>query len=171
MYIPHQLFFMTYLNPGERVYRIFTPARRSPAFLKYFLVSIVFFVLLVGYLFAGVPLADVLPVEHVVALCAGIALIFWLTGEYKRHNFGYYILTNNRIIVRRGLFSTRIDSVSYSLIVNVKSNQRFLDKILNIGTIEISTARGSQEIDLVGIRHVDDVGALIMRFVQAHAPR
>ncbi len=157
---------MTYLNAGEKVYRKFTPTRRSPIFLKYFVVSIVFFLLLVFYLFAGFPLSDFLQPEQVVFLSTAIALVFWATGEYKRHNFGEYILTNSRIIVKKGIVSTRIDSVSYNLIVNVKTYQSFLDKILGIGTIEISTARGAQETDLVGIKNADDIESLIYKFIE-----
>lgn len=157
---------MTYLNPGEKVYRRFAPARRSPIFLKYFIVSIIFFVSLVLYVFAGFPLSDILPKEQVALLTSAIAVVWWATGEYKRHNHGEYILTNNRIIVKSGLISTRIDSVSYDLIVNVKTYRSFLDKLLNIGTIEINTARGMQEIGLVGVKNPDDKESLIYKFMR-----
>ena len=157
---------MTYLNTGEKVYRHISPTRRSPIFLKYFIVSIAFFVVLILYMFLGFPMSEVLPKEQVILLTTAIAIIWWATGEYKRHNFGEYIITNDRIIMKTGLVSTRIDSVTYSLIVNVKTYRSLLDKVLNIGTIEISTARGSQEVKLVGIKEADDIEAAIYKFME-----
>jgi membrane protein YdbS with pleckstrin-like domain len=157
---------MTYLNSGEKVFRKIAPARRSPSFLKYFIVSIFFFILLVGYIFVDFPLSELLMKEHVVLLLTAIAVIWWATGEYRRHNHGVYIITNDRIIIKTGIVSTHIESVSYDLIVNVKTYRSFLDKIFGIGTIVVMTARGGQETNLIGIKNTDDIEALIYRFVQ-----
>jgi uncharacterized membrane protein YdbT with pleckstrin-like domain len=54
-----------------------------------------------------------------------------------------FVLTDRRIIVKRGWLNTSIKSVNYDRITDVGVEQSFLDKILyNTGTLSISTAGG-----------------------------
>ncbi len=59
------------------------------------------------------------------------------------HTSNLFVLTDRRIIVKRGWLNTTIKSVNYDRITDVAVEQSFLDKVLyDTGTLFISTAGG-----------------------------
>lgn len=58
------------------------------------------------------------------------------------------VLTTRRIIDREGLFSKRTSEVMYKDIRNVVVNQSFFDRILNVGTIAISTSASDNGVEI-----------------------
>ena len=163
---------MKFLAKGEKTYLSFRTSRKYPPLLKFFLAGIVFFAISAVFFFnileflKNIPL---LPNNEFLAFLAvfpGIFLI--IIGEMRRRKIGTYYITNFRIVVTRGVVGTKMESLSYSMIVNVKISQSFSEKIFGLGNLEISTARGTQELNMIGIPNPRKVENLIYRFLESH---
>jgi uncharacterized membrane protein YdbT with pleckstrin-like domain len=72
-----------------------------------------------------------------------ISIILLIKVEYKIWS-KVYALTNHRIIISEGIFTEKITSVAYNKITDLSLEQTFLNKIFNIGKINIDTAGGDQ---------------------------
>lgn len=64
-----------------------------------------------------------------------------------------FIFTNKRILIKKGWISTKMISISYSRITDISITQSLVDRLLNIGSLSISTA-GSEgyKVSLVHIQ-------------------
>jgi uncharacterized membrane protein YdbT with pleckstrin-like domain len=91
--------------------------------------------------------SDVLGV--VVALVL-IALVI-LAGIVKRWATDYMV-SNQRLYIRRGIFSKHVQQTRVDRIQNVNTDQRFRDRVLRVGTVDFDTA-GTDDADFrfVGI--------------------
>lgn len=58
------------------------------------------------------------------------------------------IITTRRIVDREGLFSKRTSEIMYKDIRNVVVNQSFIDRMLNVGTIAISTSASENGVEI-----------------------
>lgn len=97
------------------------------------------------------------------AIVAVFALWGWLAAIlfYRRWSVTY-TLTNQRFVHERGILSRRIDRIETIDIDDVSIRQGFIERLLNVGTIEIvSTDRTDPALSLLGIDDVKRVAGLI----------
>lgn len=163
---------MDFLTTGETVHQKLRTSRRSPRVLKFYALGVLVLVLAVSIFLGFIPVPT--------TIIGGVDVVFWLEisllvisafcslyGEMKRKMTGEYIITNLRIIVKSGLFRTKIDSVTNKMIVNVRGMQTILQKILNIGDVDITTSQSSREIELIDINGFKDVENLIYKLLES----
>ncbi|MBI4896724.1 MAG: PH domain-containing protein [Candidatus Aenigmarchaeota archaeon] len=164
---------MSFLSPGEKVYLAFGSSRLSSPLLRYFFPGLLIFVLEFVFFFniAEIPFKPGIGVSiqqslTYVFLLIGLFLI--VLGEIQRRMLGSYTITNYRVLVKRGILANRLDSLAYSMIVNVRTTKHFWGRFFNIGTIEITTARAQKEINLVGVRNPDRIESMIYSMLERH---
>ncbi|MEA3558641.1 MAG: PH domain-containing protein [Candidatus Thermoplasmatota archaeon] len=68
---------------------------------------------------------------------AAIAIYFWSHAYVKKYHFQF---TDERIIVKRGVFSKRVVNIPYDRIQNVVISQTFIERIAGVYTVNIETA-------------------------------
>lgn len=79
------------------------------------------------------------------------------------------IVTNERVTLRMGVLSKNIREVFLSDIRSVQINQSFLQRILNVGHMEISSAATADaEISIDGIPNPNQVKKLIDEYRREH---
>jgi uncharacterized membrane protein YdbT with pleckstrin-like domain len=70
-----------------------------------------------------------------------LLLIVLVAGWFKRIDT-HYIVTNQRINIRQGIFSRADHATSYERLQNVKTYQSFLQRLLGVGLVDFDTAAG-----------------------------
>ena len=166
------------LASGEKVYKKTSPSRRSTLCIKFYLLAVIFLFLGVSVLLGLISTPVLVLGGRNIFYDAGFAMIalsflFIVYGEIKRKYRGTYIITNLRLIVKRGFIKTHVDSVTNKMIVNVKASQSLWQKLLGIGDVDITTSRGDKEIELSDIAGAKDVENLIYKLMEtrgAEAP-
>lgn len=75
-----------------------------------------------------------------------------------------YVVTNQRLYIRRGLLAKRVQQTRIDRVQNVNTDQSLLDRILRVGTVDFDTA-GTDDSDFtfVGIAGPDEVVAAVDR--------
>jgi uncharacterized membrane protein YdbT with pleckstrin-like domain len=71
-------------------------------------------------------------------LAAGVALVV-LAGFVKRMAT-VYTITNQRLRIKRGIVARKIQQTRIDRVQNVNINQRVLERILRVGTVDFDTA-------------------------------
>jgi uncharacterized membrane protein YdbT with pleckstrin-like domain len=143
------------LAPGEQVLFEGHPSWRSTIgfYLKGLLLGIV--VAAVVYLVTDDALWTGLAAFFVFDLVGMIGLVRRLATTYK--------VSDRRLWIRRGLLSRAVQETRLDRVQNVNTEQRFLDRILGIGTVDFDTAAGDDfDFSFEGVadpegiaRHVD----------------
>ena len=79
-----------------------------------------------------------------------------------------YAITNNRIVEKSGIVSTDEDSIYWDKMSNYSMKQNFLEKIFNIGTVELWAIGGEEapEIILKKVPKVKKVVAVLDKLIQ-----
>ncbi len=114
---------------------------------------------LISYLRTEDPFWIVLSLIAVTLGSIGfLILVFWWLKVINTR----LTVTNERVRFRMGILSKNVREVFLSDIRSVQINQRFMQRLLGTGHIEISSAAtGTAEISIDGIPKVDDVKAII----------
>ena len=96
----------------------------------------------------------------VVAAVVLIALVV-LAGLIKRTATDYMV-TNQRLYIRRGILSKKVQQTRIDRVQNVNTDQRFRDRILRVGTVDFDTAgTDDSEFRFVGISDPAKVAAAV----------
>src|SRR3954447_12356991 len=143
------------LHPGEEIVFEGHPSWRGVlSFYIYGVVAAVLVGIVVG-LIAGSVIGSGVAV-------AGIAAVL-LAGLLKRLAT-HYVVTNQRLRIRRGILSKKIQQTRIDRVQNVNTNQRVLDRVLRVGTVDFDTA-GTDDSDFTfrGIANPDEVVAAVDR--------
>jgi uncharacterized membrane protein YdbT with pleckstrin-like domain len=82
-----------------------------------------------------------MPVWWLWLLTVVLLLLVLLAGWLKRIDT-HYIVTNQRINIRQGIFSRADHATSYERLQNVKTYQSFLERMLGVGLVDFDTAAG-----------------------------
>ena len=93
--------------------------------------------------FRGRPPIGNLPVGQLVLIACGvISLIVLISAflDYLRWNNEEYVVTDQRVIQLRGIFSKQVIDSSLDKINDIELRQSWLGRIFNFGDIEILTA-------------------------------
>ena len=106
----------------------------------------------------------------VVAAAVLIALVV-LAGLIKRTATDYMV-TNQRLYIRRGLLSKTVQQTRIDRVQNVNTEQRFRDRLLRVGTVDFDTAgTDDSEFRFVGISDPVKVAAAVDRAQREAAAR
>lgn len=97
-----------------------------------------------------------------IILCfVGVGLIILLVWWFKSRAT-LLTVTDERTILRKGIFSKSINEVWHQDVRNVQLNQSFWQRIFGTGTLQVSSAgQADVEIRIVGIPDPDEVKKVI----------
>ena len=92
-----------------------------------------------------------------VVLVAGVLVV-----GFVRRVATVYVVTNQRLYIRRGLLSKRVQQTRIDRVQNVNTDQTLVDRILRVGTVDFDTA-GTDDSDFTfrGIGGPDAVVAAV----------
>jgi uncharacterized membrane protein YdbT with pleckstrin-like domain len=94
-----------------------------------------------------------------------LIIIGWLKRIATR-----YAITDRRLRIQRGILSRHVEEARVERLQNYSTRQSFLERILQVGTIDFDTA-SSQQGDLFqfrGIANPDEVAQLVDKAQEAH---
>jgi uncharacterized membrane protein YdbT with pleckstrin-like domain len=131
------------LHPGERI--VFQGHPSSRASLGYYLPLLLLAVV------AGVIVAIAASVA--LGIAAGVVLLalVLLVGHVKRTATDY-VITTQRLYIRRGILSKREQQTRIDRVQNINTHQSLLERMLRVGTVDFDTAgTDDSEFRFVGI--------------------
>jgi membrane protein YdbS with pleckstrin-like domain len=103
---------------------------------------------IVGILFLGVAgfIAFNFPQYHGGLVALGLVLLvtLWVGVRVLVFKSTFYRVTNDRIEFEEGVFNKDVDNVDLFRIVDVRLRSSLLDRLFNIGTIELTTTDDNQ---------------------------
>jgi uncharacterized membrane protein YdbT with pleckstrin-like domain len=100
-----------------------------------------------------------------IAVVVGIVLIALdIVIGFVRRMATTYLVTNQRLYIRRGILSKREQQTRIDRVQNVNTDQRFRDRLLRVGTVDFDTAgTDDSEFRFVGISSPSQVAAAVDR--------
>ena len=78
--------------------------------------------------------------QSLAILATIILLVIVVAGGWLLRIGTYYLITDHRIMIRRGILSRRERSASIDRVQNVNTSQTFLERMLNTGRVDFDTA-------------------------------
>jgi uncharacterized membrane protein YdbT with pleckstrin-like domain len=98
----------------------------------------------------------------VIVLIAALAVVV-LVGLIRRLGT-HYLVTSQRLRIRRGILSRHVQQTQLDRVQNVNTNQSFFERVLQIGTVDFDTA-GTEDSDFTfrGIADPEQVVGLVDR--------
>jgi uncharacterized membrane protein YdbT with pleckstrin-like domain len=133
------------LHPGERIVFDGHPSWRG--LLAFYIYGVVATAIVVVIL--------VLAATVTVAVIAGVVLLaLILLIGFLRRMATTYMVSNQRLIIRRGILSKHVQQTRLDRVQNVNTDQTLLQRMLFVGTVDFDTA-GTDDADFrfVGIAH------------------
>ena len=141
------------LHPGEDVVFEGHPSWR--ALLSFYVYGTI------GCAVVGVILALVTSVA--VGVLTGVVLfVLMIVIGFVRRMATTYMITNQRLYIRRGILSKNVQQTRIDRVQNVNTEQRFRDRLLGVGTVDFDTA-GADDSDFrfVGISSPGRIAAAV----------
>ena len=126
---------------------------------------------LLSFYIGGVAGAVVIAVIVALAASTGIAIVVGvvlialdIVIGFVRRMATTYLVTNQRLYIRRGILSKREQQTRIDRVQNVNTDQRFRDRLLRVGTVDFDTAgTDDSEFRFVGISNPSQVAAAVDR--------
>jgi uncharacterized membrane protein YdbT with pleckstrin-like domain len=143
------------LHPGEHVVFEGHPSWR--ALLSFYIGGAV--------AVAAVGVIVALAASVVAGVLAGAALLGLLLvfGFVKRMSTTY-LVSSQRLYIRRGLLSKRVQQTRIDRVQNVNTQQSLRERLLRVGTVDFDTAGSDDsEFRFVGIANPTDVASAVDR--------
>ena len=137
-------------------------------FAKYILTGTLLLLGLIG-VFA---VRDVEYVNSVTAFgWAVVAVIWaiWLVAKYLQWRFTNFVVTDDRVIYRHGMVSKHGVEIPLERINNINFHQRFWERIIGAGDLDIESAGQEGQSHFEDVRHPDGVQQEIYRQMEANA--
>lgn len=156
----------------EKVYFGFHPSRF--VYWRWYLLSII--VILLGSI-PLLSLSGIVPLGlaffgdydlYVFSAIPAIGLIPLLIAEILRRS-DLYVLTNERIIEKTGLFNVKENSVEWRNVVNYTFTQSVAEKMFSIGTIRLYSSGGVEhqaELSIKKTPHIKKIKAFLDKLIQ-----
>jgi uncharacterized membrane protein YdbT with pleckstrin-like domain len=143
------------LHPGEEILFDGHPSWRAT--LGFYVLGFVAAVV-VGVV-AGVIAGSTI---GVIVLIAALAVVV-LVGLIRRIGT-HYLVTTQRLRIRRGILARRVQQTQLDRVQNVNTDQSFFERVLQIGTVDFDTA-GTDDSDFTfrGIANPEDVVSAVDR--------
>jgi uncharacterized membrane protein YdbT with pleckstrin-like domain len=101
-----------------------------------------------------------------VAIAAIAALLVLLLVGWLKRIATDYMITDRRLVIRRGILSRHIDQTRVDRVQNVTSSQSFLQRILRVGTVDFDTA-SNEPTNTFAFRGVSDPQGVVRKVDQA----
>jgi uncharacterized membrane protein YdbT with pleckstrin-like domain len=151
------------LHPGEEILFDGHPSWRAT--LAFYVVGFVLAV--VAGVIAGVAGGTTLGVI-VVLVALAVVLLVGLVRRLGTH----YLVTTERLRIRRGILSRRVQQTQLERVQNVNTDQSFFERVLQIGTVDFDTA-GTEDSDFTfhGIADPEQVVGAVDRAQRLAAGR
>jgi uncharacterized membrane protein YdbT with pleckstrin-like domain len=151
------------LHPGEQLVFEGHPSWR--AVLRFYVV---------GVILVGVAAAiGALVASAGIAILAGavvLALVI-LAGLLKR-SATRYVITTERLHIRRGLLSKSTQETRIDRVQNVNTQQSLFERLLQVGTVDFDTAGSDDsEFRFVGVGNPEEVVRAVDRAQRSAVPR
>jgi uncharacterized membrane protein YdbT with pleckstrin-like domain len=141
------------LRPGERIVFEGHPSWR--ALLSFYLGGIAGAVAIA--LVLGLAAGTAPAVAVGVVLIAAVVVVGFVRRMATR-----YMVTSQRLWIRRGVFAKRVQQTRLDRVQNVNTAQSVVDRLLRVGTIDFDTAgTDDSEFRFVGIASPDEVVAAV----------
>jgi len=131
-----------------------------------FLLSIAAFLLIPDMTFIWITRVNYFIILPTMALGLGLVFYAWIEIVYR--NFTYQ-LNENELIVRKGVFTHKSDTIPFSNIQDITSERSLSEQLLGIATLRIETSGSSHlisETELPGIANKEEVIGAIMERVK-----
>jgi uncharacterized membrane protein YdbT with pleckstrin-like domain len=137
------------LHPGEQVVFEGHPSWR--ALLSFYIGGVVG-AAVVGFLAALIT-------GVAIGVLVGVGLFaFVLVFGFVKRMATTYLVTTQRLYIRRGVLSKRVQQTRIDRVQNVNTDQRFRDRLLRVGTVDFDTAgTDDSEFRFIGISDPGDV--------------
>jgi uncharacterized membrane protein YdbT with pleckstrin-like domain len=151
------------LHPGEEIVFDGHPSWRA---------ALGFYVLgFLGAVAAGV-VAGVLAGTTAGVVVVLAALVVVLLVGFVKQLATHYMVTTERLRIRRGILSRHVQQTQIDRVQNVNTSQSLLERVLRVGTVDFDTA-GTEDSDFTfhGIARPDDVVAAVDSAVRQAAGR
>jgi len=145
-----------------------------PHWLTVFGATVVGLILIAAAIFASWATPDdtrgnwIQWISVAVAILLGIPLVI---VPFLRWRTTHYVVTDERVMVRRGILSKAGKDITLSKITDVSFKQTFLDRVIRAGTLNIESAGDSADELLRNIPHSDEVQQLINHLMDQDANR
>jgi uncharacterized membrane protein YdbT with pleckstrin-like domain len=151
------------LHPGEELLFQGHPSWRST--LGFYVVGIV--AVIVAVLIAAVAGASTALAVAIAVLGIGGVLVAGLLRRLETR----YTITTERLQIRRGILSRRVQQAQLSRVQNVNTSQSLPQRLLRIGSVDFDTA-GTEDSDFTfsGVADPDDVVSSVDRALRATSP-
>jgi uncharacterized membrane protein YdbT with pleckstrin-like domain len=151
------------LHPGEEILFDGHPSWRAT--LGFYVTGFVLAVL--AGVIAGVAVGTAAGTAVVV-----VALVAVLLVGLVRRLGTHYLVTTQRLRIRRGILARRVQQTQLERVQNVNTDQSFLQRVLRIGTVDFDTA-GTDDSDFTfrGIAEPEQVVAAVDRAQRVGAGR
>jgi uncharacterized membrane protein YdbT with pleckstrin-like domain len=116
---------------------------------------------------AGVIAGSTVGVIVLIAVLAAVILVGLI-----RRLATHYLVTTQRLRIRRGILSRHVQQTQLERVQNVNTNQSFFERVLQIGTVDFDTA-GTEDSDFTfrGIADPDHVVGAVDRAQRLAAPQ
>jgi uncharacterized membrane protein YdbT with pleckstrin-like domain len=89
-------------------------------------------------------------------LASAILLVIVVAVGWLMRIATYYLITDRRILIRRGVLSRRERSASLDRVQNVNTSQSFLERLLNTGSVDFDTAGSDTDESDFSFVGIDD---------------
>jgi uncharacterized membrane protein YdbT with pleckstrin-like domain len=112
-------------------------------------------------MFANKPILFIMSLGLIVAYGLGIViLIVW----YLKVKAIKLTITNQRVILKKGLLSKHTSEIEHNDIKNIQVNQGFVQRMLGAGNLSVSSAgTGAVEINVKGIKNPESLKEIIRK--------
>ena len=101
-----------------------------------------------------------------VVVVVGALLAVLVVGLVKRVETSY-VVTTQRLRIRRGILSRRVQQTRLDRVQNVNTSQTLFERVLRVGTVDFDTAgTDDSEFAFRGIAEPDEVVAAVDRAVR-----
>jgi uncharacterized membrane protein YdbT with pleckstrin-like domain len=141
-------------------------------FSKHILTGIPLFLLLIGVI--SIQGSDSDAAKFVAGWGWGIlALIWagWLALKYFQWRFTYFVVTDERVIFRTGVFAKHGVEIPLERINNINFRQGVWERVIGAGDLDIQSAGQEGESHFEDVRHPDGVQQEIYRQMEVNARR
>jgi uncharacterized membrane protein YdbT with pleckstrin-like domain len=137
------------LHPGERIVFEGHPSWRSV--LRFYVIGVA----LIGVAVAIGALAS----GTGVAIAAGaVALLLVLLVGFVKRSAIRYVITTERLHIRRGILSKSTQETRIERVQNVNTKQSLFERVLQVGTVDFDTAgTDDSEFRFVGVGNPEEV--------------
>ena len=90
-----------------------------------------------------------------------LAIILYVIWQLLRWFSIEYVLTDSRIIIKKGLLSTKKNYMPYSTIQDIDTSQSIFARLFNVGTVSAFSAYDNNQIKLENISNPSEVEEII----------